>query len=274
MDDSQINLNILRNLRLHLLVLLCLVQFGCNKSESIRVLREVTGPYQTNCYLIYGTASKEAALIDPGWQIDTLVNFIKDNQLHLKYIFITHGHSDHYYYVPEIRKQFPGVRWGLNRDDYEKIILRPDWPAEAYGAEWYDNAMKNAGEKAYLDFDTKSVGEPDFWLNDAQVYKLGSVEIKTLSTPGHSPGGICFYTGNALFSGDILFYRSAGNLDFLTSNTEAFINSVRRLYNLFPDSTVVYPGHGQLTDIGSEKKENHRITLTGGLRSWWHLKEE
>ena len=91
------------------------------------------------------------------------------------------------------------------------------------------------------------------------------------NTPGHSPGCVCYYAGNVLFSGDMLFYRSVGNLDFLTSNTEDFIKSVRELYKLFPDSTLVYPGHNQLTDIGSEKKGNQRISLTGGLKTWWHL---
>jgi glyoxylase-like metal-dependent hydrolase (beta-lactamase superfamily II) len=69
----------------------------------------------------------------------------------------------------------------------------------------------------------------------------------------------------------MLFYSSVGNLDFLTNNTEAFIKSVRELYRLFPDSTIVYPGHNQPTDIGSEKKGNLCISLTGALKSWWHL---
>jgi glyoxylase-like metal-dependent hydrolase (beta-lactamase superfamily II) len=261
----------MRKIRLSLSILFCLIQLSCNTTETYKVIREVTGPYQTNCYLIYGTRSGEAALIDPGWRIDTLINFIKNNNLDLKYILITHGHSDHYYYVPQLKKQFPKVRWGVNREDFEKIILCPDWPAKAYGEEWVEQTRKNAEENVYLDFDTKSAGEPDFFVKGGQTYRLGSVKIKTIHTPGHSPGCVCYYTGNILFSGDMLFYRSVGNLDFLTSNTEAFIKSVRDLYRLFPDSTIVYPGHNQPTDIGSEKKENQRISLTGGLKTWWHL---
>jgi hydroxyacylglutathione hydrolase len=257
--------------KIYLSLLFCMIQLSCTNSESFKVMREVTGPYQTNCYLIYGTKSKEAALIDPGWQIDTLVAFIKDNNLDLKYILITHGHSDHYYYVPELRKKFPKVKWGINMEDYKKIILCPNWPEKAYGREWMENTRKNAVENVYLEFDTKSAGEPDFFVEGNQTYKLGSVKIKTIHTPGHSPGCVCYYTGNVLFSGDMLFYRSVGNLDFLTSNTEAFIKSVRELYRLFPDSTIVYPGNNQPTDIGSEKEGNERISLTGGLKTWWHL---
>jgi hydroxyacylglutathione hydrolase len=227
--------------RLYLTLFFFVIQLSCSTSESFKVVREVVGPYQTNCYLIYDTRSGEAALIDPGWRIDTLVAFIKDNNLDLKYILITHGHSDHYYYVPELKKQFPKVKWGVNKEDFEKIILYRDWPERAYGKQWMEDTRKNTVEKVYLDFDTRSVGESDFFVEGNQTYKIGSVKIKTIHTPGHSPGCICYYTGNILFSGDILFYRSVGNLDLLTSNTEAFIKSVRELYRYFPDSTIVYP---------------------------------
>ena len=82
--------------------------------------------------------------------------------------------------------------------------------------------------------------------------------------PGHSPGGTCYYTGNILFSGDVLFYRTCGRTDTQYGSREDQIKSLRKLYELFPDSTRVYPGHGQLTDIGSEKKENSRVTVDGG----------
>jgi hydroxyacylglutathione hydrolase len=261
----------MRIIRIFMFILLCQFQLSCSSSCEINVKREVTGPYQTNCYLIYGTKSREAALIDPGWRIDTLVDFIKNNSLDLKYILITHGHTDHYYYVPELKKQFPEVRWGVSKEDYENIILCPDWPVKAYGKEWVEKARKNTEESEYLDFDTKTVGEPDFYIEGDQTYSLGPVMIKTLLTPGHSPGCVCFYTGNILFSGDMLFYRSVGNLDFITSNTEEFIKSVRGLYKFFPASTIVYPGHNQPTDIGSEKKYNQRISMTGGVKTWWHL---
>jgi glyoxylase-like metal-dependent hydrolase (beta-lactamase superfamily II) len=247
------------------LFIICLLQLSCSTVEDFKVLREITGPYQTNCYLIYATESKEAALIDPGWKIDTLVGFIKNNSLDLKYIFITHGHSDHYYYVPELKKQFPKAKWCLHKEDYVNIIKCPDWPVKAYGQKWVDRTRKNPEESIYLDFDPKSVGVPDIFVEGNQTYKLGSVELKTVHTPGHSPGGICYYTGNILFSGDELFYRSVGNLDKQTSAKEIFIKSVRELYLLFPDSTVVYPGHNQYTDIGSEKRENKCISMDGGV---------
>lgn len=254
----------MKRINLYLLFIIYLLLVSCSKVEDFKVLREITGPYQTNCYLIYATKSKEAALIDPGWQIDTLVAFIRKNNLDLKYIFITHGHSDHYYYVPELKKQFPKVKWGINREDFEKIIQCPDWPVKAYGQQWVDTSRKDPETSVYLDFDTRSTGEPDIFIEGNQTFKLGLVEIKTIHTPGHSPGGMCYYTGNILFSGDNLFYRSAGNLDKQTSDKELFVKSVRELYRVFPDGTVVYPGHDQYTDIGSEKRENKRISMDNG----------
>jgi glyoxylase-like metal-dependent hydrolase (beta-lactamase superfamily II) len=248
-----------------LLLVICFLQYSCLRVDKFKILRQTTGPYQTNCYLIYATESKEAALIDPGWEIDSLTSFIKNNNLDLKYILITHGHSDHYYYVPELKRQFPTVKWCINREDYEGIIKCPDWAVKAYGQEWVDNAKKDPETRKYLDFDANITGVPDIFVEGNQSFKLGSVEIKTIHSPGHSPGCICYYTGNILFSGDVLFYRSVGIIDKFTSSKESFVKSVRELYKLFPESTVVYPGHNQYTTIGAEKKENKYITSDGGL---------
>ena len=249
---------------LSLLIVTCLM-CGCSAKKELNVIKQTTGPYQTNVYLIYDEGSKEAALIDPGWEVDSLTAFIKDNKLELKYIFITHAHTDHYYFVPQLKKQFPAAQWCLHEADYEKIIMQPDWEAKAYGQEWVNRAMKDRGRREYIDFDTESVGVPDIFLEGGETFKIGSGEIKTIHLPGHTPGGICYYSGNILFSGDMLFYRSTGKLDSLTSSREDFIRSVRKLYELFPDSTLVYPGHNQYTNIGSEKKENARISADGGV---------
>jgi glyoxylase-like metal-dependent hydrolase (beta-lactamase superfamily II) len=88
---------------------------------------------------------------------------------------------------------------------------------------------------------------------------LGDLKIKTILTPGHSRGSICFHVDNALFSGDLLFHRSIGHTGFMGGSDEEIVESVLRIYDLFPDNTKVYPGHGPFTDIGSEKRENRRV---------------
>jgi glyoxylase-like metal-dependent hydrolase (beta-lactamase superfamily II) len=178
----------------YLFIITFLFQFGCTNTEDFKVIRQVAGPIETNCYLIYGTKSKEASLIDPGWRIDTLTAFIKENNLKLKYIFITHGHIDHFYFLPELKKQFPKASWCMQKDDYQGIFTYPEWALKNYGQVWVDS----------------------------------------------------------------------GRTDTQYGSRDDQIKSVRKLYEVFPDSTIVYPGHGKFTDIGSEKKENSRITANGG----------
>jgi len=246
------------------LIIILFLAFNCSVSEDFKVLHQVTGPIETNCYLIYGTESKEAALIDPGGSVDTLVAFIKENKLELKYIFVTHGHIDHVFYIPDIKNLFPKVKMCMHKDEYRDLFTQKEWAINNYGPDWLAEIKSNPETAKFLDFDMKSLGKPDIFVEHDQVFRLGSIEIKTIHSPGHSPGGICYYTGNILFSGDVLFYRTVGRTDTQNGSREDQIKSVRKLYELFPDSTIVYPGHGQFTDIGSEKKENKKITVDGG----------
>jgi glyoxylase-like metal-dependent hydrolase (beta-lactamase superfamily II) len=135
------------------------------------------------------------------------------------------------------------------------------WIKENHGQEGIEIMKSNVATRPYFDFDPHLVGLPDIFLTDHQKFKLGYIDIKTILTPGHSPGEVCFYTGNILFSGDVLFYRSVGGTDSQDCSTQDMIKSVRELYKIFPDSTIVYTGHVELTNIGSEKKENRKITL-------------
>lgn len=231
-------------------------------TEDFKVIRQQTGFAETNCYLIHDMLSKDAALIDPGGRIDSLVNYIVENQLNLKYIFITHGHTDHVFYVPEIRKLFPAAKLCINRLDYENMFTQFDWFLKNFGQDFIEKERSNPEHKPFIDFDPKSIGKPDFFVEDNQSFLLGNLEIKTIHSPGHSPGEICYYTQNVIFTGDVLFYRSVGGIHFQGSIKSDLVKSVRALYATFPDATILYPGHGEFSDIGSEKKENEHISET------------
>ena len=251
----------MRNKQFYFLLFIIFLQFSCTRTEDFKVLHQVTGGIETNCYLIYGVRSREAALIDPGGSVDTLITFIKDKTLDLKYIFITHGHIDHVFGIPEIKTLFPTVKMCMHKDEYRDLFTQKEWAIDNYGSEFVDYLESNPETKKFLDFDMHSLGVPDIFVEDNKIFKLGMVEINTIHSPGHSPGGICYFTGDILFSGDVLFYRTVGRTDTQNGSTEDQIKSVRKLYELFPDSTIVYPGHGQFTNIGSEKKENKKIAL-------------
>jgi glyoxylase-like metal-dependent hydrolase (beta-lactamase superfamily II) len=248
----------------HLFVLFGLSFFliSCAKSGELVVLHQVTGPIDTNCYLLYDAQSKEAALIDVGGPIDTLVAHIEENDLDLKYILATHVHMDHVEGVPQIQEMFPDALVGYCQLDCEDFLNMPGWVKEHY-PEMYAGMMKNPEIKKWEKYDLAIFVNPDIYLEDDQIYKLGSLEIRTFLSPGHSAGSICFHVEDVLFSGDVLFYRQVGRTDLLGASKENIVKSVRRLYTELPDTTKVYPGHGEFTDIGTEKTENEEVRIDG-----------
>jgi len=233
---------------------------SCTQSGDLVVLHQVTGPVETNCYLLYDTKSDEAALIDVGGPVDSLVAHIHENDLKLKYIFATHVHMDHVEGVPQIQEQFPEARLCYNRDDYEDFLVSGEWMEEHF-PEMVAEMRKDPEYRKWMEYDMSIFEKPDIYLDDNQTYKLGNLEIRTYLSPGHSRGSICFHVEDVLFSGDVLFYRQVGRTDLLGGSKENIANSVRRLYAALPDTTKVYPGHGEFTDIGSEKLENKEVSL-------------
>ena len=233
---------------------------SCTRPGEIVVLHQVTGPVQTNCYLLVDAKSKEAALIDVGGPIDSLIAHIGENNLKLKYIFATHVHMDHVEGVPQMQEQFPKAKLCYNKDDYEDFLMVREWMEEHF-PEMIAEMNKDPEYKKWWDYDMAIFKKPNIHLADNQTYKLGSLKIRTLLAPGHSRGSICFHVGGVLFSGDVLFYRQVGRTDLKGGSKENITNSVRRLYRELPDATKVYPGHGEFTDIGSEKLKNEEVTI-------------
>jgi glyoxylase-like metal-dependent hydrolase (beta-lactamase superfamily II) len=240
-------------------LLLVSVMFpGCAREGVLKVERQVTG-LETNCYLLYDTKCKEAALIDVGGPIDSLLSIIDRENLDLRYFLFTHGHGDHVVGLPAIRDSFPRARICIHRQDYDDLFIFQRWLIDSFGRDEIDEWCQNPEFKKLMDFAPESFGHPDIFIEDGQIFELGGFKIKTIYSPGHSPGCVCYYVDAILFSGDVLFHRRVGRTDLLHSSPEDMIRSVQKLYRILPDETAVYPGHGQFTDIGSEKKENEEI---------------
>jgi glyoxylase-like metal-dependent hydrolase (beta-lactamase superfamily II) len=238
---------------------LCFI-FSCSTVEPELIIKhQVTGPIETNCYLIYDSKTLEAALIDVGDDIDTLMQFIEEYGLDIKYILCTHGHLDHVYAVPGMLGKFPEAKSVIHKLDYDDLFTQGEWALENLDAETLEWFRSDPDLSKFFDFDPATFGEPDIFIEDERELPLGNFTIRAIHTPGHSPGSVCYFVDGKLFSGDCLFYRTVGRTDVQNSSREDQIRSVQRLYKTLPDSTPVYPGHMQFTDILSEKTLNSRI---------------
>lgn len=256
-SDISMNKPILRFITICVFII---VIKGC-ASDNFIVHQQITGPIKTNCYLLFDIESKEAALFDVGGPVDSLISIIQEKQLTLKYIFATHAHMDHLEGLPHIRRIFPNALLCYNREDYNNFLLSIDWGIKNFPPEVTESLKKDSATAKWFEYDLSIFGPPDINVAGNQIYKLGNLEIKTILSPGHSIGSVCYQVGNTLFSGDVLFYRTVGRTDLIGGSKDDLIKSVRKLYILFPDETKVYPGHNQLTDIGSEKRENKKISI-------------
>jgi glyoxylase-like metal-dependent hydrolase (beta-lactamase superfamily II) len=213
--------------------------------------------------LLYDTGSREAALIDVGGPVDSLLAAIDEKGLELKYIFATHCHMDHVEGVPRVKERYPNALIGFNEKEFQDFFEFVEWLEKNMDPAEIDAMKAVPGVSKWFDINPSEFVKPDIFLDDMQVYTLGKHRIRTLLSPGHSAGSICFHAGDFLFSGDVLFYRQVGRTDLLGGSDTAIVESVRRLYEELPDQTRVYPGHGPATDIGSEKEENEEVSMEG-----------
>ena len=191
------------------------------------------GPAETNAYLLGCSKTKQAALIDVPFQTSEIVlKKAQDLGLNIVMILLTHSHWDHTAEAANVKEQLK-----------VPIYIHPDDAR---------NLEDPGSDGLPLYFPIKGV-KPDEFLHDGQVIALGALTIQVIHTPGHSPGGVCFYVPaeSTLFSGDTLFRGTIGNLSFPTGRPQLMWQSLKKLA-LLPSNTKVYPGHGGATTIGRE----------------------
>lgn len=194
------------------------------------------GMLQTNCYIAADENTKEAAVIDPAAEFGKIKLFIENNNLKIKYILLTHGHGDHILAVNELR-EYSKAPVGIHEDDKEMLG---------------DSNLNYS-----FMYNSKPVEEKcDFTLKDGDVLRLGESELRIIHTPGHTMGSIGILFGKDLMSGDTLFAEGIGRTDLPGGDYRSILESIKEKLFILPDETVVHPGHGPYTTIGSEKKNN------------------
>ena len=204
----------------------------------MKVSYKVFGDLDNNCYLLLDETTNKSALIDCTVADDRMRELIGDTEL--QYILLTHGHFDHIVGVRDIKKEY-GCKVVISSVDAPMLSSGKASLAAFCGAEQNDT-------------------EPDITVQDGDEIEVGTLKIKVLSTPGHTSGSVCYVVGDALFSGDTLFYCSCGRTDFPTGSSDDMIKSLKKLASL-DGNYKVYTGHNQLSDLDFERKNNPYMNL-------------
>lgn len=196
----------------------------------MKIIRAVLGELATNCYILVDEETKEAAIIDPADEAETLKKAVEDEGAALKYILLTHGHRDHTLAAPKLHELFPDAA----------VYIHP--------------ADKGAVGNYYYPME-KLIGEDLRFYDDGDTLPLGSLTIEVLHTPGHTGGSVCLKCGEALFTGDTLFAGSMGRVDLPGAMPEEMAGSLARLAALEGDYQVL-PGHMELSTLARERAYN------------------
>ena len=191
------------------------------------------GAYQTNCYIVHDSDSKTCAVIDPGYEPEKILAFLKERDLSLEAILLTHGHFDHVGAVQTLAEQTGCVLW-MSQGDYSQPIS----PVSTY---FYPIANCDFTEIQFCE--------------EGQVIEVAGLKLAVLETPGHTWGSVCYRCEDALFSGDTLFAGSCGRTDLPGGDHNTIGKSLQRLARI-PEDLKVFPGHGESTNLSREKKYN------------------
>ena len=198
----------------------------------------ILGPVQTNVYFVINDETKETVLFDPAYAGERIIKYLNDNGLTLKAIFLTHGHFDH---ITAVSSVVEALKVPVYAAGTEERLLSDGQLNESLDSYGYSVTVK-----------------PDHYLNDGDETDVAGMKIKMIETPGHTEGSCCYYLEEqkALISGDTLFAGSVGRTDLPTGSMRQLLDSIESKLMALPDDVDVYPGHGEFTTIGYERKWN------------------
>jgi glyoxylase-like metal-dependent hydrolase (beta-lactamase superfamily II) len=210
-------------------------------AAEIVVGRTVFLDFQENCWLIGHTRTREAICIDPGGSSNQVVDLARQMGLDIKLIVASHGHIDHIAGIGSLR-QATGAPVVMHEGDLAMLTY-----AREMGARW--------------GMQVEEPGAPDRIVADGSPIDVGSLRLKVLHTPGHTPGSICFYIDGVVFAGDTLFAGSIGRTDLPGGDLEQELTSICDRLLALPDETLVLPGHMEQTTIGHERQRNPYVRM-------------
>lgn len=196
------------------------------------------GPLQCNCSVIGDETTREGMVIDPGDDIEQVLDLVRKHNLQIKQIVITHAHIDHVGGAMKLRAA-TGAPVLLNQNDYALLKMLDV-------------------QASWIGMPTPEKVEIDRNLGQADTVEAGSIRAQVFHTPGHTEGSICLYfpAESKVIAGDTLFAGSIGRTDLPGGSFPKIIRSIHEHLLTLPDETLVLPGHGPTTTIGEERESN------------------
>lgn len=196
-------------------------------------------PFEQNCSIIMCEETKNAAVVDPGGDLDQIEAQLKEMGATLEKILLTHAHIDHAGGTADLAEKHGVPIEGPHKEDQF----------------WIDGL---ADQSRMFQFPEARPFTPTRWLNDGDVVTVGNLELNVLHTPGHTPGHVCFFSDGARLAivGDVLFKQSIGRTDFPKGDHATLIASIKE--KLFPlgEDVQFIPGHGPTSTFGDEMRNN------------------
>ena len=209
----------------------------------------VIGYVETNCY-VFGKPD-EAVLVDPGGpEAPKIAQRLLENDIEIKHVVVTHGHFDHLGWAADVIKVVEGAKVYLH--EAEKPAVEP-----------FLNRMVTQWGLLPLEY-----REPDRWVKEGDILEMAGMKYKVIHTPGHSPGSAVFQliekkdsinsklSLDSAFVGDLIFQGAIGRFDLPFANGDDMKSSLIKIMDILPKHSALYPGHGGLTDMGTEIENN------------------
>ncbi|MDP2959799.1 MAG: MBL fold metallo-hydrolase [candidate division Zixibacteria bacterium] len=201
----------------------------------------IVGELETNCYILGDEKTREGIIIDPGGDLKEIEKVLEELHLEIKYIILTHGHSDHIGVLAELKKK-----------TCAQILIHKE-----------DAEMLSEPEKNLSIFSSTPISAPeaDKLLKDKDKIKIGNIELEVLHTPGHTQGSISLWTDKIIFTGDLIFYGSVGRTDLPGGSYQKLLRSIQEKILDKEEDMIIYSGHGPATTVGEERRNNPFLNL-------------